>query len=256
MVGATMAERTRSLKDLGDEHLNVQFGWLPLISDVRSLAHSVKDANRIIDAHVRGSDKKIRRRMAFPSKTETTSTRNASVTLGGGLGSPTGWSSTVTETIQWFSGCFKYHIPIGDNLSDRLVRYEAQANLLLGTRLTPSVVWELAPWSWAVDWVSNVGDVMTNVSAFSHDGLAMQYGYMMEHKRSECTFGWTGPMKDGATGQNRTFSAVSRFTSETKKRREATPYGFGLNIDGFSTRQWSILMALGIARAPGSLAKG
>jgi len=33
-----------------------------------------------------------------------------------------------------------------------------------------------------------------------------------------------------------------------KKRVKATPYGFGLDTDAFTPRQWAILGSLGISR--------
>jgi len=43
------------------------------------------------------------------------------------------------------------------------------------------------------------------------------------------------------------------FSHEKKTRVRASPYGFGLSLDGLSDKQWSILGALGLTKAPRSL---
>lgn len=57
---------------------------------------------------------------------------------------------------------------------------------------------------------------------------------------------------------NVTPRGVARPLGETievsrKVRRAASPYGFGLNAEAFSPKQWAILAALGLTRAPGRL---
>lgn len=108
--------------------------------------------------------------------------------------------------------------------------------------MTPEVLWELAPWSWAVDWFSNTGDVIHNISTLGYDGLVMEYGYMMTHtqydRRVEAT-----ALVNGVSVSART---VSR--RETKRRTVATPYGFGIDDTTLSPRQLAILAALGLSR--------
>lgn len=249
----TMSERTKKFKAIGDDYLNVEFGWRPFVSDVRALAHSVKDSKRILAAFQRGSERKIKRGMDFPSDPSISIMKDVTVNLGVGRGSPKGWASITKNQETWFKGCYRYHVAGGQNLLAKMDRWESKANHLLGTRLTPDVVWELAPWSWAVDWITNVGDVMNNISAFSNDSLVMQYGYIMEHTLSEVSFGASGLITDG--NKNVPYSVSTTHKAEIKKRRQASPYGFGVSIDGFSARQWAILGALGLARSPGKLSR-
>jgi hypothetical protein len=42
----------------------------------------------------------------------------------------------------------------------------------------------------------------------------------------------------------------SLYRSERKERWKATPYGFGLNMAGFTDQQWAILAALGMTKSP------
>jgi len=101
------------------------------------------------------------------------------------------------------------------------------------------------PWSWAVDWFVDVGDILTNWTNWAIDGQVLLYGYIMEHKLHEKTYTYVG--KTGFPG-NVQPSGV-KMVVETKIRRQATPYGFGLSWDGFSARQIAILTALGLSRS-------
>lgn len=247
------AYQSRGASGLADEHLNAQFGILPLVSDMRDIAHSVKNSERILRAYRRGSDKGIRRRYEFPPETNSWISNRSIVNLCAGLGSPYGQVSVTSEKRTWFSGCYRYHVPSGNSPVERVQRFEQEANKLLGTRITPSTVWELAPWSWAADWVSNTGDIIHNISALSRDGLVLQYGYLMQSVKTVTEYTYIGSISDGRS--NVDVKATTRFTSEQKSRRQATPYGFGLDTSGFTTRQWSILGALGISKSPGKLAR-
>jgi len=145
---------------------------------------------------------------------------------------------------RWFSGAFTYYFPHEIAGSKRM----ADAAILaqrLGIEPTPELLWNIAPWSWAADWFANSGDVISNWSAFHTDGLVMLYGYMMEHHVSKITRTLVGARD--ASGASYEPSPVSKII-EIKRRRAATPYGFGLNFSGFSAFQSSIIAALGLSR--------
>jgi hypothetical protein len=115
----------------------------------------------------------------------------------------------------------------------------------LGLDPSPDTVWNLAPWSWAADWFTNAGDVVSNLSDFASGGLVMAYGYMMEHSSVTDSYrlaDHTGliPMM----GKPRSLDVVT----ETKLRIRANPFGFGVAWDGLSPFQLSILAALGLSR--------
>jgi hypothetical protein len=120
------------------------------------------------------------------------------------------------------------------------------AKEILGVDLDLEVIWNLSPWSWAVDWFSNAGDVISNVNSMVEDGLIMRYGYIMETTMVSDTY--TRKYQDQFyNGQGKCDSFVTLVT-ETKIRRRANPFGFGLTWDGLSTFQKSIIAALGISK--------
>jgi hypothetical protein len=128
-----------------------------------------------------------------------------------------------------------------------MARLALEAKKLLGLSLTPDTVWNLTPWSWMVDWVSNAGDVVSNISDALFDGLVLRYGYMMEHTLTSDEYFFVGPTGFQPTNGPRPSSITLHH--EVKKRVKATPYGFGLTWTSFTTRQLAILAALGITRS-------
>ncbi len=247
MVGATVLKaRAEFFKAIGDEYLSYQFGWLPLISDIKSAAKAIIESEKILKQLVRDSGQPVRRSASLPSSYDRTETSFGDFYPDGPWSNQTGPGNvTVTRGIYrktWFDGCFTYHFDPG-SLSD-VSRIATEARLLYGLELNPEVLWNLAPWSWLVDWVTNVGSILHNVSAFQNDGLVMPYGYAMDH--SIMTVDKTiGPFNLGSTPN--CFSSLTT-TVERKERIKATPFGFGLLDSSFTNRQWAILAALGITR--------
>lgn len=256
LIGSrTWKTRTLSGKNAGNEYLNAQFGWKPLVSEVKSFTNAVSRAHKLIKQYERDSGRVVRRRYEFPTETS----RSEQVFLNrqpwmagytdGLFGS--NWFSgklvITTETTRrtWFSGAFTYWLPSGYDSRKQLDRLELFANKILGTELSPSLLWELAPWSWAADWFGNIGDVLSNVSDAANSGLVLRYGYVMEHTITKVTYRWIGgPPLIGVS--DLPLPVVS--LTETKQRRGATPFGFGLNWSGLSPYQLSIAAALGLSK--------
>jgi hypothetical protein len=144
---------------------------------------------------------------------------------------------------KWFSGAFTYRVPLGNDSLSVLGRHASHAKKLLGISLTPDTLWNLAPWSWATDWFANTGDVLSNISDCVTDGLVMHYGYMMVHTIVTDTYMPVGTdLIDGSS------SSVFSVVTETKQRRAANPFGFGISWDALSAFQLSIAGALGLSR--------
>lgn len=227
-------------RQAGGEYLNYQFGWLPLVSDLRKFAYAVKHRDQIMKSYLKGSDKKIRRSYSFPDDAG----KSRSFTATGYVGTQSSMSGVchVEERAfrrSWFDGAYRYHVPMSVQQKERGAYFLAQAQQILGLELTPEVVWNLAPWSWAVDWFTNTGDVMKNISRLGKDGLVLQYGYQMTHTLTSKSIRFESAQY-GSSYMKRTY--------ETKQRIPATPYGFGLSFDGLSNTQKAVIVALGLSR--------
>jgi hypothetical protein len=245
--------RARLAKSAGSEYLNLEFGWKPLVADVRKFARAVRDRDAILAQYVRNSGKVIRRRFRTPPIVEVTVEHSSGEVpvpvLVTQLYDDYHGDLTITTThttSRWFSGGFTYYLK--DSLLDgpRRKGWFQKANHLLGIRLTPETLWNLTPWSWAADWFANAGDVYHNIGAFQSDGLTMAYGYVMEQRSIRRNYSLTGI-------RYKSFPDPVNFeqtlVTTTKKRVQATPYGFGLNpLVDFSSRQQAIVAALGLSR--------
>lgn len=247
----------KDYRKYGSEYLGYQFGWLPIVSDLQKFAQATIESEKILNQLERDSGKNVHRKFAFPEDVSTgdSVTGQQYCYLPNGLvlstnqydGAGTLTVNTEVKVKTWFSGCFTYHVNLGNTLPDRIARSAAEARKLYGIELTPETVWNLAPWSWAADWGSNIGDVLHNVSRFSQDGLVMRYGYIMQQKTAKVTYTLSrGGVLTGLSNADLSFTV----TSQSKVRRKATPFGFGISMNGLSGRQLSILGALGIARGP------
>lgn len=278
-VIGSLFSRTRTLRDVyrnsGKEYLNVQFGWAPLVRDLITLVQLIPESRRRIEQYERDIGKLVRRRYHFPDLTQVdTNLQFTADSSNYKRASGTPWGSVPEDhvtfrpsgqvpeqvnrvtTKTWFSGGFRfYHRSVPEALQE-LSLLEEKANLLLGTRLDPEVVYNLAPWTWLADWFINFGDAIGNASALLSDDLVMQYGYLMRTTHWEQTTSWpqglwyrtpTGPFS--SVWRRHPSGAYSQtLTRVTKQRGKASPFGFGLNSADFSANQIAILAALGLSR--------
>jgi len=254
VLGANlMKEKIGRARGAGAEYLNSEFGWRPLVNEVLSLVGAIERSDKILKSYEDNSGTLIRRTYTWPleiTTSETSTTGNyPSPALRTQYWSSTGTLTTFTKTTvkKWFEGVFTYYLaPQGS-----MLRKEQIAAKQFGHRITPEVLWNLTPWSWAADWVSNIGDVIHNISAFQNDGLVMPWGYSMCQTTKEVSYHISGAR---SKYDNIDVACSQTLTSIRRQRKKATPFGFGLELDGFSNRQWAILGALGLTRSPRSLA--
>lgn len=258
MIGASLLKsQLKDYRKAGDELLNAEFGIKPLISDLKDTAKAIVTAAERLQQLERDSGRLVRRKFTFPLREETF------ITLSSGTSAmPAGWEDSrvwanitgnrrethqTFRTRRWFSGAFTYHLDLGERQRNQLYAAADNARLLLGIKLDAEVLWNLTPWSWLADWFGNMGDIATNVSHFSRDGLVMPYGYVMAETTATkwsrlSNLGWLGG--EGPSVISDSLSFVQ------KQRRPANPFGFGLTDMVLDTRQISILGALGLTRMP------
>lgn len=242
------------VKGSGADYLNWQFGWVPLISDVRALAKSAMEADSLLRSLYKDNGKVVRRRRGNPNftrledqiSTETASQYGVPTMVTSAYSSPSGgklFTSTETLRSQWFSGAFMYYLPESVTSLGKLQSIMSDTRYLYGLSLSPIDVWNLIPFSWLVDWAFNVGDVLSNLSDQLFNRQVLKYGYVMAHTTRTTYVHGTYPLVGGLCAVPR---AVSVY--DVKQRVQATPFGFGLNWASFTPYQFSILAALGISR--------
>lgn len=244
--------RTKVARNAGDEYLNVEFGWKPLVRDVKSFASAVRNSNRILSDYHNKSGVLIKRRYSWPEKTETRH-EDAGVSIPvphlkarnyGSFGLVPLSCTVRRRQKRWFTAAYMYYCPPPDTPE----RWQSDANKLLGARLTPNVLWNLAPWSWAADWISNTGDIAANLTYLNTDDLVIHHAYIMEE--TEISHEW---IMEVPANYYRSYPEPQllkqTFKTVNKRRIRATPYGFGLNWDGFTPKQMAIIGALAASRS-------
>jgi len=254
LPGVTLWEnKLKALSNIGSEFLNESFGWLPLLNDIRSHANAVKHVDTVVQQFIRDSGKQVRRRFYFDEESSKDAIRyrtHVSPYMGGSVAFENlahlgiGDVYRVRETTQkrWFSGAFTYHLPSGTDSLSALSRHALEADKVFGTNVTPETLWELAPWSWAVDWVTNAGDVISNFSDYVAYGLILRYGYVMETSITKDTYTFV-PYSDSMPVVPIPDLVVH---NTVKQRIQANPFGFGITWDGLSPFQLAIAGALGL----------
>jgi hypothetical protein len=244
-------DRTLRAKQAGSEYLNAVFGWLPLISDMQDTAQSIKAGNMIIENYHNASGSYVSREFVFPDVESSNETVVAGSDVQGprlpafssGQGVITRRETTVLK--QWFSGAFTYQAGGSPNSVAKCLGIGSDAEKLFGVSLSPDLIWELTPWSWALDWFSNASNVIHNAQAMVLAGTVMKYGYMMQESIKTITYSMSGSPIRGYPGL---VPPPSTIRIITKQRTEANPFGFGIGWEGLSPTQLAITAALGLTR--------
>ncbi len=255
--------KLKNFRSLGSEYLNVQFGWAPFLKDLQDLYKTWHSIDSRISQIIRDNGKPIRRKGSLSKDISTDEFSLAGngiynfpsirpLSYVGGDPKRSLVRTTVISQDIWFSGSFRYYLPF-----DLTNEWTPAAKLaLFGLNPTPSLLYEVMPWSWLIDWFSNIGDVISNLSSNGIADLIIDYGYIMRHSKTETT--WYIKYADNLNASygaepvsfsNPTPSQTVKTIFETKERVAATPFGFGLQIADLSDRQLAILTALGLSRS-------
>jgi len=256
-----------ALRGVGDGYLAAQFGWNPLVRDLQNAGKALARASSLLSEN----GKRVHRKLQLPTLSDSdmaTYQRAASVISGetrgfvgpGFTGFPSGASQTsagsaaatyrkTRSSKRWFEGEFSSFFKLGFDPNSYGDRLDALVNL----KPTPQTLWELAPWSWMVDWFLRIEDTIEANQKAANDLLVMHYGYAMEHSVYTTEVEWrlvTTP--DTSFNIWSGFPTHGRYWSSTeyKRRLRANPYGFRVGGAGaLNGSQLAILGALGLTRA-------
>lgn len=277
LVPELLKDPLKFFKSAGSDYLNVEFGWKPFINDIVKIGQSLKEATALLAAN----GERVHRRFAPPAILNSTPlTRDFSLggiggivppdfpkelltkmgvadSVGVTLAPPIGeaWGSVSTSQERWFEGEFSQFFPLDFDPQSYLSRLDQ----LVSYKLTPSSLWQLAPWSWLVDWMFDIQSTIdSNINA-ANDLLVMHYGYAMEHsiRTDFITYNVSLRNQPGGSFLNPAYRDVWRgpraqswiTVSERKRRIRANPYGFkAKSPDMLNARQAAILGALALTK--------
>jgi len=260
----SLKSRAYKAKSAGKAYLQTQFGWAPLLKDTTKLYNTIKNKNKILEDFIEHSGTKVKRSWKAPLSIEVDTRTEPAIPAPGIVltsspydGPGTLKVTTTTEVRRWVECCFTYYVPPYVEGSMNLARQEQLANYLFGERITPSVLWQIAPWSWASDWVINIGPVIKNYTELNQNDLQLEYAYIMESKTQTVKYELTQSFKRSSEEfawraspelQGKTMHLFQEFTTETKQRLTAGPFNVGFKWEGLTPFQISIAVALGFTR--------
>lgn len=256
------AKKFMDPKRVADQFLNTQFGWFPFISDIQKLSEATIFGAQFIGDIIAANGSWMHRKAILEHK-ETSVRIHREYSFGcepGGFQiqalcdslmldgiSCFGYMDTHEDLVShvWAEGCFKFYRPefdrslIGhDSAWSTVQRYMS----LYGLRINPSFVYNITPWSWLVDYFSNLGDLVDRTTQEYFDGTVAKYLYVMHHQLRKVTSRhyfnfWSGPVTTEWT----------RYIESKQRKPTDSPYGFGVFGKDLSAKQWSILGALGLS---------
>nr|QDH89950.1 MAG: hypothetical protein H1Bulk29117_000004 [Leviviridae sp.] len=257
---------------VADNFLNHEFGWVPFLSDLQKLyslyvnsseyiAQTVKMNNTFVRKHrvLDQSDvQQLVMRGYTPGIDPFTDDMRLMCNQMTVDGIPCWGTMDITRRVKtrvWAEGSFKYYRPEFD---DNLMHFGSQLSnvrrlmTIYGLRINPTVIWKLTPWTWAIDWFTNVGQFIQHHDEFVNDGIVSRYLFVMKSTERFVTKHSLINWKAGA-------QAFDWTRSHSIKQRKAadSPYGFDKPWQGLSGLQLGILGAIGITRTPsGFLSRG
>jgi hypothetical protein len=243
---------TPDLMGAGNYWLSLQFGWLPLLRDVRNFVNTQRTAQQTLAQLLRDNGKPVRRRVQLLDDSTSTITTGTSFGFhpiqAGNYSKNPRWTQTRTESDRvWASARFRYWLPPGP----RDVEWtNSMLRRIYGLHLRPSVVYNAIPWSWLVDWFSNVGAVVSNLDAGVADRLAADYIYLMRERKVSYKRESFSEFYGGDSKTTFPFSSSAYSEALTQSRVLGNPFGISLSEESLSAMQWSILGALGLSRLP------
>lgn len=239
-------------RDYGNAYLAFQFGWKPFLNDLRDWCGSISKTDRYINQLRRNNGRRIRRGgNLWGSEDSQISRRSVSSVFPKQYINGYDVVEDSSYEVCSFAGSFRYYIP---SLNSKKWGRARALLKMWDLEMGPEQVYQLIPWSWLVDWFSNVGDVVSNFASSLEDNLTAQYAYVMLHRMTKrrVTGHFETSYANGIAALSSPLITPMVCTAESvvdsKSRVAANPYGFNVGFGGLSAYQTSILSALGISR--------
>lgn len=276
--------RKLRLESIGSEYLNFVFGYKPIVSDIVKVYDTLQKIDNIVEQWIRDDKKSIRRqrKVMLPRKVISLDEDRVSAPFSqdmyfparnsgepfhhvGSSTNPTYGSyfsrrgQIIIEEEISFSAQFSY-----DLSKLRLLRAfgkegpmtESNAALreylgLHAVGLAPTdaswvTVWNLIPFSWLVDWFTNIGELFDNFRAEQSAQLQMGWAYISTHATRKVHY---STYIHGGGGDSMQIHQTVDARQKSIRRLKATPYGFDVSFEMLSANQTAILGALALANS-------
>lgn len=230
--------------DPSHEFLNWVFGWAPTFSDIENILFVAQNYGLVRDRMVKLAGKVTRRHRVVLDINEPGWFEERRLPYPPVLNSEYGQvhADTVFRRKIWVDSGFSFSPLL--NLLDQKMAEVVQMMDTWGVIPNPANIWELIPFSWLVDWFSNVGDVLTNLSYMNHNGLRLLYSYVMAETEVYGHYTWKGKINGGE------HEITSKVHAIVKQRFASNPYWVGTPPADLGPMKIAILAAIGVGLWP------
>jgi hypothetical protein len=245
-------------RNLADQFLNEQFAWIPFLNDVSnfgktfvhqdSIADRLSSENgRVVRRHaptVSESSSEVLQEIEFVDTTDLFPVSFPRSMLNGPISRTLEEETTLSVGGM---GAFKYYLPEWDKADNRY--YSAWGSIkrqldTYGARISPYHLYQIIPWSWAVDWVSGLGNYVSYLSDVYTDSLCAEYFFVKAKKVTTRRLRYRIPFVN-----NEAIVEFARSIEVTERIPGSSPFDFGLAWHDLSPRQLAIAGALGLTHS-------
>jgi hypothetical protein len=257
-IGGKDSSSRMTPKGLSDSFLNAQFGWAPFIRDMVAVSELVTDYDKYVRDRTSRNDKWDHRERVLSETTEESvilsglgmkcspvTFLNDMIRPGSSWGMRYSYLNRVAMKV-WASGDYKFYRPEFDmSRKDYDSGWSRMSRLstLLGTNISPSLLWKITPWTWLADWFGNIGSVIDRLTAAGQDGVVSRNVFLMVRRHRTVILKQELDMNAGPVAFE-----FQRIVESKQRGHATTPYNFGLLPTQLSAKQLTILGALGISR--------
>jgi hypothetical protein len=147
--------------NLANHNLAAQMGWKPLVSDIQKLSiFQLKVEQRLRDLDALFRKGGYTRRVRSSNWTSSVSNGPTIVTVESNLGDFIDCEKSSVTTVERWGSCRWFPANQDYNLKTTKEMTRYVHSLILGLNAQPERLWDAIPWTWMIDWFSNVGDYM------------------------------------------------------------------------------------------------
>lgn len=223
-------------RSLGSDYLNARFGIEPIIKDVIKLVENLSAVHDNLYDNYKRSRMTEQRSWVQPA-------RYSSVWY------PNGSRASLNQA---HSGLFVSDLSLKAKFTKAVPSSRAQsfydqaAGFLYQMGFNEKLSWDLIPWSWLIDWSGNIGACIENAAAFNqmNGRFSMQYAWVTRRT----TYSAVSPTYVTEDRYFKTRVTGGRIDAVFQERTHMSPFGPSFVMPTLSSYQWSILVALGLAR--------
>jgi hypothetical protein len=238
---ARNGRKSSAANRFGSAYLSGAFGWGPLIGDLVGLIGLVDEANKRFNTL-----KNLHLKKRHTTRYKYGEEKQEYVVEDDNFVWARGTREYTLITRAWGTCHWKATTALPKEEEELL---HLANRLVTGTNgLSLSQIWDAMPWTWLIDWCTNVGDILqygSNRVYFEPYDIMTHWKYSTECNQFATSYhngDWGSSLSGGTM-----LSTTTRYT-----RRFAPPVSFEVHLPAFTGRQVSIATALVASRARNS----